>query len=124
MYHISVRTDAISKNLFAVHSDVNQHSHTHKAINWKGEFDVNNSGEICVAVTRSLNLIFKLSFNPQNVNFLTDDDITTDVTIHILDEPISPVEVSQQIRKMKPDRACEPDGLPPGLFALFPAQWI
>lgn len=49
---------------------------------------------------------------------------TTDVTIPILDEPITPGEVHEQSRKMKPDKASGPDGIPPGVFTLLPAQWL
>ena len=58
---------------------------------------------------------------------MVDDDrvdVTTEVTIPILDEPIIPTQVHEQIRKMKPDKACGPDGLAPGVFSLLPAQWI
>lgn len=51
-------------------------------------------------------------------------EVTTDVTIPILDEQISVVEVQEQIKRMHLDKACGPDGLPPGVFTLLPVQWL
>ena len=51
-------------------------------------------------------------------------DVNTEVTIPVLDELISPAQIKQQVRKMKVDKACGPDGLPPGVFSLLPAQWM
>lgn len=51
-------------------------------------------------------------------------DVTVEVTITDLDGPISPAQVRQQVRKMKADKACGPDRLPPGVFSLLPTQWI
>ncbi len=52
------------------------------------------------------------------------DNLINDVTIPVLDEPITPAEVHEQARKMKPDKASGPDGIPPGVFTLLPVQWI
>ncbi len=46
-------------------------------------------------------------------------EITTDVTIPMLDNQISALKV----KIMHPDKACGPDGLPLGVFSLLPAQW-
>ena len=46
------------------------------------------------------------------------------VSIPILDDPISYDEVSTEIKNMKPNKACGPDGVPPGVFRSLPAHWI
>lgn len=55
---------------------------------------------------------------------LSDYDFTTDVFIPVLDEPITPLEVQQQVKLLKSDKACGPDGVSPGLFKLLPGQWV
>ncbi len=47
-----------------------------------------------------------------------------DLTVLVLDDPISPAEVDFQIRKIKVDIACGPDGLPPGVLAMLPPAWL
>ena len=62
------------------------------------------------------------------MNVPTDDftDICREVnvTIPVLDSPISPDEVASQINKMKADKSCGPDGIAPGVFKLLSAQWV
>ena len=61
---------------------------------------------------------FEDILNPDLINHVVTD-ITTDVTISILDEEISIVEVQEQIKRMHPDKASGPDGLPPVVFSLL-----
>ena len=42
----------------------------------------------------------------------------------MLDDPISPAEICEQIRSMKPDRACGPDSISQGIFSLLPPHLI
>ncbi|CAL4163586.1 unnamed protein product, partial [Meganyctiphanes norvegica] len=42
----------------------------------------------------------------------------------ILDNPITDIELCKQIQDMKSDRAGGPDGLPPGVLKLLPANWL
>ncbi len=93
-----------------------------KAIDWKGNFDVSAH----VNENSPSDEIFKEHFekvlNPQQIN--SDNDISTDVQIPILDDPITPAEICDQIKKMKVDKACGPDGVSPGIFSLLPAHLI
>ncbi len=93
-----------------------------KAVNWKGEFTNENSDKACPNSDE-----FKAHFEAilnADVNNHDITDITTDVTIPLLDEQISAVEVQEQIQRMHPDKAYGPDGLPPGVFSLLPARWV
>ena len=63
-------------------------------------------------------------FNPQNVEHVNVNDFATNVTIPVLDNDITLDEVIQEIRMLKHDKACGPDGISPGIFKLLPAQWI
>ena len=42
----------------------------------------------------------------------------------VLDDPISPAEVAAQIGRLKPDKACGPDGIAPGTLKLLTPAWI
>ena len=94
-----------------------------KAINWKGDFATRGPGDNACPSDEEFKTHFEAVLNP-SVGISHEGDVTTDVTIPILDDPISTLEVQHQIRRMKPDKACGPDGLPPGVFSLLPAQWI
>ncbi|XP_045134978.1 uncharacterized protein LOC123518302 [Portunus trituberculatus] len=50
--------------------------------------------------------------------------VSTHVTIPVLDDPITTTEVECQIKKMKVDKACGPDGISPGVLTMLPAQWL
>ena len=52
------------------------------------------------------------------------NEFHTDVTIPVLDDPISPNEVQIQIKKLKGNKACGPDGVPPGVFKILPIEWV
>ncbi|KAG0719521.1 hypothetical protein GWK47_050302 [Chionoecetes opilio] len=79
-----------------------------RAIDWKGNVNVSGS----VGESRPSDEEFKTHFetvlNPTQAatNY---PDIDTNLSIPILDDPITPQEVELQIRKMKPDKACGPD---------------
>ena len=93
-----------------------------KAINWKGEFAGENNEKSCPS-SDEFKAHFEaiLNLDMDNVDVM---EVTTDVTIPVLDEQISVAEVQEQIKRMHPDKACGPDGLPPGVFSLLPAQWV
>ena len=67
---------------------------------------------------------FETNFNlPGNIR-LTDYDFSTDVSIPLLDDPINPLEVQQQMIQLKPNKASGPDGVSPGILKLLPIHWI
>ncbi len=51
-------------------------------------------------------------------------DIQSFVNIPLLDDAISGEEVKRQVSNIKPDKACGPDGISPGILKLLPSQWI
>ena len=65
-------------------------------------------------------------FNPPTSVQVDPDtrDFATNVTIPLLDEAITPLEVQQQVKLLKSDKACGPDGLSPGIIKILPEQWI
>ena len=92
-----------------------------KAISWKGNFET--SGNSCTDLPCDE---FKRHFE-RVLNSLPSAPpahVSTDVTIPVLDDPISPAEVENQVKRMKVDKACGPDGLTPGVFSMLPAQWV
>ena len=50
------------------------------------------------------------------------EEVTTDVSIPILDSPISQAEIYDQVRNVKPDKSCGSDGISPGIFSMLPAH--
>lgn len=84
-----------------------------RAINWKGEYD-NDIKPDCCPVEDEFKCFYERNFNPPSVVKLSECNFNSNVTIPILDNPISPEEVQQQIKHLKPDKACGPDGVPPG----------
>ena len=95
-----------------------------KAIDWRGNVTMSGyGGDICPN-DEEFKAHFESVLNPPVTLDPYLGDIATDVTIPILDDPILPAEVHEQIRKLKPDKACGPDGLSPGIFSLLPAQWV
>ena len=95
-----------------------------KAIDWRGNVNSEDRGEdaLCPS-SEDFKAHLEAVLNPEDVD-PGGNEITTNVTIPVLDEPISPAEVYEQIKKLHPDRACGPDGLPPGVLSVLPVQWI
>lgn len=42
----------------------------------------------------------------------------------VLDDPILPQEVQNQVKRLVCSKACGPDGVPPGIFKLVPPAWF
>ena len=63
-------------------------------------------------------------YNPPSVFVPNVDELQSDVYIPVLDDPILPQEVQDQVKRLKCSKACGPDGVPPGIFKLLPPAWI
>ena len=94
-----------------------------KAINWKGEYNSKSDPEARPS-DDDFKQFYESNFCPPDDLPLNDYDFTTDVYIPVLDDPITPLELQQQSKLLKSDKACGPDGVPPGIFKIIPAQWI
>lgn len=92
-----------------------------KAISWKGDFETDKSNEACPS-DDEFKIHFERVLNPAPVP--PPLHVSTQVTIPVLDEPITPIEVECQIKRLKSDKACGPDGLSPGVLTILPAQWL
>ena len=44
------------------------------------------------------------------------DTLQSDVYMPVLDDPIMPQEVQDQVNKLKSNKAYDPDGMPPSVF--------
>ena len=88
-----------------------------RAINWKGEFQQSSSENICPD-DNEFKEMFEDKVNPPAEQNLVDEEYMTNVSIPLLDEPITPREVEDQVKKMKADKSCGPDGVSPGIFKL------
>ena len=94
-----------------------------RKIDWKGNVNAVSNVGMNRPSDEEFKTYFETVLNPKQVvtNYPV---IATNVTIPVLDDPITPQEVEHQIQKMKPDKACGPDGLIPGVFSMLPAHWI
>lgn len=97
-----------------------------RAINWRGE--LNPSSSIQNVASSPTEYEFKEHFermyNPSAVIVPNIDELQSDVYMPVLDDPILPQEVQDQVKRLKCGKACGPDGVPPGIFKLLPPAWI
>lgn len=93
-----------------------------KAISWKGNFGADKNDKDKCPSDEEFKIHFERVLNPPPIP--PPLNVSTDVTIPVLDDPISPAEVEYQMRKLKVDKACGPDGLSPGVLTMLPAQWV
>lgn len=50
--------------------------------------------------------------------------LTSSITVPVLDNPFTVLEIQDAIRGLKSNKACGPDGLSPGNFRLLPDYWV
>lgn len=94
-----------------------------KAIDWRGNVTMMSTNAQSRPTDDDFKTHFETILNP--IQAVIDIPvIDTDLTIPILDDPITVHEVEQQIQRMKRDKACGPDGLTPGVFSMLPPHWI
>ena len=93
-----------------------------KAISWKRNFKTSSSSSTDLPSDEE----FKRHFQGVSNSLMAVPlaHVSTDVIIPVLDDPISPTEVENQIKRLKMDKACGPDGPTPGDFSMSPAQWL
>ena len=94
-----------------------------KAIDWAGD----TAGGCRGSADRPTDGDFKQHFEELlgSVDYtLETDAVTSDVSIPILDDQITPMEVDQCIRSLKTDKSAGPDGIAPELFRLLPVEWV
>ena len=92
------------------------------AIGWKGTWDKPLSKHAMPSDKEFTDHFNKLLNPSQDLEAIT---ITaTGIHIPILDEDITPGEVIDAIKKMKPNKAAGVDGIPPGILKWLPDSWI
>ena len=95
-----------------------------KALDWKGKFTDNAINDDSPS-----DIEFK-NFYETNLNQYGNDSHmyefhnAVNINVPILDNPITPEEISKQIDRMKANKSCGPDGIPPGVFKLLTPSWI
>lgn len=99
------------------------HKRVWQAINWKGNLPTCDKSQVTPS-DEQFKEYFENSFNVADANIEERDLVNTEVNIPLLDDPITPREVAVQVSRIKSDKACGPDGIPPGVFKLLPADWI
>ena len=93
-----------------------------KAIDWKGR--IGGATRVDDHPTdQEFKEFFERVLNPIDIRPV-GNEISSDVNIPILDNQITSEEVQTQIRKIKPNKSCGPDGVSPGVLKMLPPQWI
>ena len=101
---------------------INDSKQLWSAINWKGELGTKRVNSLSDEVFKSH---FENLPNPRKCEYAEMPLTYRDISVPILDDPITPEEVQGVIdRQLKPNKGCGPDGLSPLLFAILPVQWI
>ena len=95
-----------------------------KALDWKGQFCDNDKNNIMPSDTE-----FKGFFDNYLSKYCSNSQVglvdnTGCPNVPILDDPVVPDEVINQIGRMKSVKSCGADGIPPGIFKLLTLQWI
>ncbi len=93
-----------------------------KAISWKGNFETSKSSSTDVPSDGEFKRHFEGILN--SLPTAPPAHVSTDVTIPVLDDPISLAEVENQVKRMKVDKACGSDGLTPSVFSMLSGQWL
>ena len=95
-----------------------------QAINWRGEIMDDSDITVSKPTDDEFKDYFDQIFSPSGVEYPGPTELHTEVYMPLLDNSITPDEVVSQISKLKPNKACGPDGIPPGIFKFLPADWI
>ena len=95
-------------------------------MDWKGEFIDNNISKNQSSPSDSefkdlYEIQINQYFNP-NENYIPDDNYLTNIPV--LDDNFTSFEVKEQIKKLKSNKSCGPDGIPPGIYKLLNNEWI
>lgn len=94
-----------------------------QAINWKGDLQT-DVRSLEVPSDDEFKAFFEGELRPANINNVEVGFEDAGVNIPLLDDPITPQELEKQVTHLKPDKACGPDGIPPGVFKILPPIWL
>ena len=94
-----------------------------KGIDWNGKYQETalDEGPTEAAFQDHLERLL----NPADAEPIVSDDLTTEVSIPILDDPFQPEELLHVVEKqLKPDKSCDVTGLSPGVLKMLPITWL
>ena len=94
-----------------------------KGIDWNGKYQETtlDEGPTEAAFQDHLERLL----NPADFEPIVPDDLATEVSIPILDEPLKPEELLHVVEKqLKPDKSCDVTGLSPGVLKMLPITWL
>lgn len=91
-----------------------------KALNCKGEYCSSQKRSEQVPSDDDFRKHFEAVLHQTNVVGL----FGINTSVPVLDEPIWPDQVREQIKKLQVDKGCVPDGPAPGMLTLLTAEWI
>ena len=92
-----------------------------KAIDWKGNYYNDENSEVNKPSDEEFKDFFEgMSDGSRPIHI---DDVGN-VSIPILDDPITEHEVLREAKNMNSNKACGLDGVTPGIFKVLPASWL
>ena len=77
----------------------NDHAKLWQAINWGGELTECDNSNKSKPSDDTFKTYFEEIFNPPNTEYLDVNELFTQITIPVLDQPISPAAIEVQIKK-------------------------
>ena len=92
-----------------------------KAVDWKGNYCISENRQINKPTDEEFKH-FHESWSRDHTDFQFND--VGNITIPILDNPITENEVLQEAKRMNSNKACGLDGVTPGIFKLLPGPWL
>ena len=92
-----------------------------RAINWKGEIGQNHKDD--GPSDEDFKNHYEDLLNPEGLDAAQLPDITSNVYVPILDDPVTPLEVENVIQKqLKLNKGCGPDGVTGNIYKLLPVK--
>ena len=93
-----------------------------KGIDWNGQYreTVTKEGPSEGAFQNHMERLL----NPDGADPVIPDDVQSDVTIPLLDDPFSPIEMLDVAYKQMKPSGCGLDGFSSGVMKLLPASWL
>ena len=94
-----------------------------KGIDWNGQYRETTSDEGPTEDAFQNHL--ERLLNPADADPIVSDDLRTEVSIPLLDDPFKPEELLHVVEKqIKPDKSCDISGLSPGVLKMLPVSWL
>lgn len=93
-----------------------------RTVNWCSEFRTDDDYLVKPSV-EEIKVFIESNQNSQGVSS-TWNDFTAQVTVPVLDEPVTVLEIECGVGIIRASKVCCPDDLTAGVFKMIPALWL